>query len=127
MKFVSLALLIAITGCTAKKVSFDTLEDARKIARENAELNAQEFRQKNPEYASCGIGSAGDSTQSVECPQGDGWATLELKCNPPIKLKCSTVSNAIGCVNAEEFKGKPYANEDNHCNAVIPAMRKLEK
>lgn len=126
-RFVLLAAVL-LASCT-EKVSFETLEDARRQARENATVNAQDFRTGNAEYVSCGIGSAGDSTQSRDCPQGDGWASLTLKCaSGPVKLKCSTVSNAVGCVEEETFKSRPYATEENRCNLDIPTtLPKIEK
>jgi hypothetical protein len=126
-----LMLLGVAISCTPNKVSFETLEQARLQARENAEFNAKEYRSKNPEFASHAITGASDSTQNESCPQGDGWATLELKnvgTSSFLKLKCSTVSNAIGCVDNDEFKAKPYATEDGQCNASLPfPLPKIQK
>lgn len=123
----SLALLIAIaamalTACGKTTVSFDTLETNRGNAKENAAYNAQKFRADSPQYANFAIEAQGDSTQSPDCPQGDGWASVRLvdKTNPAIKvaLKCSTVSGTIGCVLASDFEKKAYAAEDGRCQAV---------
>ena len=118
-----LILLAAITGCTcqAEKVSFETLEDARRQARENAEFVARADRSASPEYSACSLGTAGDSTQKPECPQGDGWASLALRCGgTDTQIKCSTVSAAIGCIPADQFKTKPFAAEEGRCNPDIP-------
>jgi hypothetical protein len=91
----------ALVGCKSDEVSFDTLETARAQAKENAEFNARGWRTQAPAYADLGLISRGDSTQSAKCPQGDGWASLDLvkkdTAQVVVKLKCSTVSGAIGC------------------------------
>ena len=124
MKLVaSVFVASALLACTDNKVSFETLESARAQARDNAEFNAQDFRSRNPEYAGFSITAASDSTQKENCVVGDGWATLGLKNvkdGKLLKLKCSTVSNAIGCVLDDEFKTKPYASEDGRCNTALP-------
>lgn len=97
----ALAIVAALAACGNDKVSFDTLETARSTAKENAEFNARTWRQQAPAYAELGLLSRGDSTQSATCPQGDGWASLDLVAKDMgsvrVKLKCSTVSGAIGC------------------------------
>lgn len=73
--FISIALLAA---CGTKDVSFDTLEQAKNQANENALFNAQRFRQSNVLLQDNAIIPNGDSSQTPPCPQGDGWATLVL-------------------------------------------------
>jgi len=65
-------LLVSCTG--GPKVSFETVEDARKQAREQAASLAQEYRaaQGLSDYK---IDARGDSTIDASCPQGDGWAS----------------------------------------------------
>jgi hypothetical protein len=110
-------LAAAITACSPDKVSFDTLETARATAKENAEFNARSWRTQAPVYADLGLISRGDSTQSPACPQGDGWASLDLvqKDNGSVrvKLKCSTVSGAIGCRT-------DTPPEEGRCNSQLP-------
>ena len=119
-----------LSGCTQNKVSFDTVEDARRQARENVTVIAQTFRAEN-KLTEYDIMVRGDSTQSAECPQGDGWATIDLidrKTNSGVKLKCSTVSATIGCLEESDFKTKRYAAEDGKCNNEIPfPLPKLSK
>lgn len=117
-------ILFALFACSPNKVSFDTAEDARKQVRENVTSLAQEYRasQALTDYT---LNVRGDSTISLECPQGDGWASIDLEnrnANPKIviKLKCSTVSAGIGCMTDEDFKGKTYAKEEGRCNTDIP-------
>lgn len=113
--------LVMGVGCT-KSVSFDTVEDARRQVRENSTMIAQIFRSEN-KLAEYEIYARGDSTQSAECPQGDGWASIDLtdrKANLLIKLKCSTVSLGIGCMTDADFKSKRYAQEEGRCNREIP-------
>lgn len=65
------AVLSAITGCGGKPdVAFNTLEDARGTARENAMWNAQRYRQENALYKGWDIVGRGDSSQMPNCPQG---------------------------------------------------------
>lgn len=120
MKHIRIAAIIAIAGlaaCTAEKVSFDTLETARATAKENAEFNARSWRVQASAYADLGLISRGDSTQSAGCPQGDGWASLDLVEKATgtvrVRLKCSTVSGAIGCRT-------DTPPEEGRCNASLP-------
>lgn len=108
-----------MTGCSSKDVSFDTLETARKQAKENVEYNARAFRAQTPALAQGSLISRGDSSQTPDCPQGDGWASVDLvnpaTAQPIAKLKCSTVSDSVGCRVDSDFKSSPYANEDGRC------------
>jgi hypothetical protein len=113
-------------GCSNEKnVSFNTLEEAKTTARENSLFNAQRYRQENPRFQGWSVIPNGDSSQMPNCPQGDGWATLKL-INPDrtaeVSLKCSTVSAATMCLLDSEFKQKPYAAQDGHCQdtSVVP-------
>lgn len=124
-------ILLTLAACSlggAPSVSFDTVEEARGTARDNSLFNGQAFRQANVEYQNWSIESRGDSTQSNDCPQGDGWATLKFVSpdqTKVINVKCSTVSANIGCLPETEFKSKPYAADDG-CRTPkmqIPAVR----
>lgn len=124
--FISVLILsstLALVACgespaQGPNVSFNTLEDARGTARDNALFNAKTWRaQLYPDYD---IVSRGDSTQTEDCPQGDGWASIDLI--PPshsvegiVKLKCSTVSTNVGCLENNDFKTKSYSNENDVC------------
>lgn len=127
---VSLALLAA---CGPDKVSFQTLEDARNQARANGEYNAQLYRQENPRFdGRFKIVSHGDSTQSPECPQGDGWATNSImavdgKSIEKYTLKCSTVSVALGCYLDADFTKKPFAADDGKCQDPAKVPHPLPK
>lgn len=130
--FFSTAIVLAVAflaACGGKEtVSFDTVEAARKQARENAMYNAQNYRKDSPKYSDFDIQSNGDSSQTNECPQGDGWATLELiKDKQRVGLKCSTVSGNIGCLEASDFKTKAYATEDGHCQPTTKVPHPLPK
>lgn len=126
------ALLAAalLTAC-GKDVSFDTLETARKQAKENAEFNAKAWRAQTKAYGELSLISRGDSSQVPTCPQGDGWASIDLvDANDPsrkVALKCSTVSDSVGCREAVDFKTSPYANEDGSCRAVSKVPHPLPK
>jgi hypothetical protein len=110
-------------SCTDSKVSFDTAEDARRQARENASITARDFR-SGAGLVDLDIVMRGDSTIDVRCPQGDGWASVDLidrNKGETIKLKCSTVSLGIGCLTEADFKKRTnYANQDGSCSNDIP-------
>lgn len=118
MKHLFLTSAIILSACSNPSVSFDTLETSRAQARDNAVWNAQRFRMADPRFAGLDIVSRGDSSQSPECPQGDGWASIDFVIKDKsgfIKAKCSTVSAAVGCMTSDDFKDKPYASEEGHC------------
>ena len=123
----------SISGCGKDEVSFASLEEAKQTARENAMFNAQGYRQANPLYSGWDIIGRGDSTQTNTCPQGDGWATIEFlnqEKTKMIKVKCSTVSGATGCLEDSEFKSKPFATDDGQCqnaNKVPYPLPKIAK
>lgn len=124
--------LAALAGC-GKDVSFDTLETARKQAKENAEFNGRKWRAETKIYAESNMISRGDSSQAPKCPQGDGWASIDIVNSSGLvqtKLKCSTVSDSVGCLEDKDFKTKSYANEDGHCaptNRVPFPLPKIAK
>lgn len=128
---VSFLVGIVLAGCGQQNVSFDTLETARKQAKENAEYNARAWRSQTPVTAEFGIISRGDSTQSPDCPQGDGWASIDLvnvkTATVVTKLKCSTVSDSVGCRTDADFKASPYANEDGRCQSISKVPHPLPK
>ena len=118
----AVAMTVGLSACSKKEVSFETLETARQQAGENAQFNARAWRGQNPATARLGIMSRGDSTQGPSCPQGDGWATIDLvDADTGVKqasLKCSTVSASVGCREANDFKGSPFASDDGNCQVV---------
>lgn len=133
--FLALALALGVTACSKQEVSFATLEDARAQARANGEYNAQLYRAENPRFTNHKIVSHGDSTQSPDCPQGDGWATntimsVDGKSVEKYTVKCSTVSAALGCYLDTDFIKKPFAAEEGKCqntNKVPFPLPKLGK
>ena len=125
-----LPLFLLVAACGSPDVSFNTLEEAKTTARDNSLYNAQLFRQASAEYKDWSIESRGDSSQTPDCPQGDGWATLKMV-SPDVtrkmNIKCSTVSSATGCLPEDEFKSKPYAADDGHCQPVEKVPHPLPK
>ena len=127
----ALAGLVMLAACgkenpgeirkTDDKVSFNTLEDARQQARDNALYNAKMYLAENPRFdAGFSVVSHGDSTQDVDCPQGDGWASVSImkvqgKQVEKYKAKCSTVSGSLGCYLEDDFAKKPFAKDENQC------------
>jgi len=124
------SVLLLMAGCGSKEVSFDTLESARLQAKDNGIWNAQKFRATDPRFSGWDIVSRGDSSQEPRCPQGDGWVSIDLfepKTGGAASLKCSTVSVAIGCMTSSDFKNKPYAQDDGHCQPVTKVPFPLPK
>lgn len=127
MVMFSALVVSAMCGCTCNKQpkeSFETLEEQRKIARENAKVVAFVFRGDN-KLEGYEVISAGDSTIGPDCPQGDGWASLTLKDiktgREDIKIKCSTVSLGIGCLEEKDFRLKEQRQvQEGKCNPDIP-------
>ena len=121
---------VLIFGCGKKDASFETLEEAKATARDNSLWNAQSYRQDNVLYKGWDIIARGDSSQMPNCPQGDGWATMEFVSPEKllkIKVKCSTVSKATGCLEDADFKTKPFASDDGHCQDVTKVPFPLPK
>jgi hypothetical protein len=128
MAVLCLAVAVTLPACSKDKASFSALEDARYTAKTNAEWNATKWRANG--YEEWDIISRGDSSQVPECPQGDGWASVDLIAKDKkqvIQLKCSTVSPNIGCLVNNDFKTKPYAQEDGKCQATDKVPYPLPK
>ena len=129
--FLLVIATLGLAACGEDKVSFDTLETQRSIANDNSRYNAQKWRAENG-HEQLGILARGDSTQQANCPQGDGWASIDLidakTKQPVLKLKCSTVSGNLGCYKDEDFKARSVlARQENSCNAEIPkTLKKIE-
>lgn len=124
---------VAMMGCEGnKKVSFDTLELQRAVANDNSQFNAQKWRAENG-YEKLNILARGDSSQQANCPQGDGWATVDLidplTKQPQLRLKCSTVSANLGCWKEEDFKARSVlSSQENSCNTTLPEnLKKIEQ
>lgn len=131
LSLIALATAAALAGCGKEEVSFSTLESARKQARENADYNARKWRSETKVYTNAILISRGDSTQTSSCPQGDGWVSIDVA-DPNngttlAKLKCSTVSDSVGCRVDADFKGSPYANEDGSCAPLNRVPHPLPK
>lgn len=98
------------------EVGFAALEEARITARKNAELNAEGWRASL--YRDFVLVSRSDASQRADCPQGDGWASIDLVSpdkKKVVQIKCSTISTSMGCLLVADFKTKSYAREDGVC------------
>lgn len=130
MKLIALSALAAtvlLSACGNKEVPFDRLEEARQVAKANAEFNASIYKAQNPRFTSdFAIVSRSDDTQSPACPQGDGWADLSImkvegKTVDKTSLMCSTYSASVGCYRKEDFdKSANLAKQNGTCNATVP-------
>ena len=129
-KLIPPLLLAMVLAACSSEVSFETLETARAQARENAEFNAKAWREKSEYAAALHIVTRGDSSQTPSCPQGDGWASIELVSDTGLtvqKLKCSTVSLSVGCLKELDFKKSQFASEDGWCASTNKVPHPLPK
>lgn len=120
-----------VQGCGGKEETPAALETARETASANAKFNAQRWRGENG-YETTTILGRGDSTQQPKCPQGDGWASVDLL-DPKtkavvIELKCSTYSPSVGCSKKMDFMARPQlATQENTCSNQVPyPIKKIE-
>lgn len=128
-KLISISLIaaaIALTSACTQKVNSSNLEEARATAKANSELNAQLYKAANPRFtADYSIITRADTSQTPECPQGDGWAELSImkvdgKTVDKTVLMCSTYSTSVGCYRQGDFaKDKQLAGQDGRCNKDI--------
>jgi len=121
------AAALALVACGDEKVSADRLEEARSTAKANSEFNAALYKAANPRFtADYSIVGRSDSTQTADCPQGDGWASLSImkvdgKQVDKTPLRCSTYSASVGCYREEDFvKDKTLVSEDGVCRKEVP-------
>jgi len=116
---VVLTIAALCSGCQEQpKVSFETLEAQRQTAIDNSSFNATIYRNTyNPDLK---IKARGDSSIKDTCPQGDGWATIDLindSGEKIVELKCSTVSSTIACATTADFQ-KRFT--DGKCDDTLP-------
>ena len=110
----------------APVVEYKAFEEGRLQAKTNATKNAAAFIANDPvTFEGYKPVPNGDSSQTPNCAQGDGWATIKLvKPNAAaISLKCSTVSAGVGCLTQEDFEKKDvYKSQEGHCQptTVVP-------
>lgn len=123
----ALAAVMALAACSKDTVSPDRLEEARSTAKANAEHNAALYKAANPRFtADFSIVGRSDTTQTAECPQGDGWASMSImkvegKQIDKTSLRCSTYSSSVGCYREEDFvKDKQLVSEDGTCRKEVP-------
>lgn len=124
----ALATILALSACGPKEAATaDRLEEARSTAKTNAEYNAQLYKAANPRFTSdFQIVGRSDTTQTAQCPQGDGWASLSImkvdgKIVDKTSLRCSTYSTSVGCYREEDFvKDKQLVTEDGVCRSEVP-------
>lgn len=125
--FTVIAIAAALSACGPEKVTPDRLEEARSTAKANSEFNAQLYRASNPRFTGdFSLVTRSDTSQTAECPQGDGWAAVSImkvdgKVVDKTALVCSTYSSSVGCYRAEDFaKDAQLTSEDNHCRKEVP-------
>ena len=115
----TLSLLVALAACgSTPVVGPQELDMALKTARDNALYNAKLWRASNTMFSTYDIMARGDSSQTPECPQGDGWATMELvdlDSKTKVTIKCSTWSAGKGCIDSKHFQTTEDAMSDKMC------------
>ena len=125
----TIATVLALTACGKHEqpVNHQALEDARSIAKSNAEFNAQLYKAANPRFtADFSIIGRSDTSQNEACPQGDGWAQMSImkvegKAVDKTVLMCSTYSTSVGCYRQEDFeKDRQLAGKDGPCDKSVP-------
>ncbi len=124
--------MLAACGQKAPEAKFDTLEDARAQSRANAEYNAKLYRAENPRFTDHKIVSHSDPTQTPDCPQGDGWASVSIMKVEGKEIEkyiamCSTVSPSIGCYLEKDFVKLPVAQEEGKCQPTAKVPFPLPK
>lgn len=131
-KFFGIAAVLALSLLTSacneeKKVSANSLEEARQTAKINSEFNAKMYKAANPRFtADYTIVGRSDDGQNASCPQGDGWAELSImkvegKTVDKTVLMCSTYSASVGCYRKEDFDKNPnLAKQNSGCSAEVP-------
>lgn len=122
--------LLVLVGACEKNASEEVVEEAKLLAKENSLALAQLWRiEHSALYGSYDIFPRGDSTISPKCPQGDGWASIDLietKTGRKIKLKCSTYSRGNGCMTSKDFKSKRFASQENRCSTEFKKLKKIK-
>jgi hypothetical protein len=115
-----------LTAC-GKQASPDRLEEARTTAKSNSEFNAQLYRAANPRFTGeYSIIARSDDAQTPDCPQGDGWAEVNImkvegKSVDKTPLVCSTYSTSVGCYRTEDFNKNPnLAKQNSGCGSSVP-------
>lgn len=128
--FAALAAL-ALSACSKKEVSNDTLEDARSQSLQNGVLVAKAYIRENPRLMGYNVVGHSDEHQTADCPQGSGWVhnsaiknTLDEAGNitktEKVKLVCSSVSANVGCYREEDFKQTAFSEREAKCDEKLP-------
>ncbi len=104
----------------------DLLETQRSTALENASKNAATYFASNPRFdASWSKIPHTDDQITPACPQGSGWAWINImkvegKDVEKKTIWCSTSSRSLGCYIDADFKKGPNAAQAGSCNADLP-------
>lgn len=123
--------VIALSACSKKEVSNDTLEDARSQSLQNGVLVAKAYIRENPRLAGYDVVGHSDEHQTADCPQGSGWVHNSALKNEmdengklvktvKVKLVCSSVSANIGCYREEDFKTTAFSEREAKCDEKLP-------
>ena len=121
---IAFSSLTALVACSKKEpVTGQELEVMRATAKTNALWNAEQYRAGNPRLEGMQLIAHTDSTISPDCPQGDGWATINAVFKNPdtggiekVELLCSTYSESMGCYRRADLQqNKKLASTDGTC------------
>lgn len=128
----AIAATLALTACGHSEVSQSTLEDARSQSLQNGATVAKAYIRENPRLRGMDVVGHADEHQTLDCPQGSGWAypsamrpKLDASGNPTgemekVRLVCSTVSANIGCYREEDFKLTNFYSQSGSCDRKLP-------
>ena len=104
----------------------DLLEQQRSTALNNASKNAAAYFAANPRFdASWRKMPHTDDQITPACPQGSGWAWVNImrvegKDVEKKTIWCSTSSESLGCYIEADFKKGPHAGQADTCNKNLP-------
>lgn len=102
------------------------LEQQRSTALANVEKSAARYFASNPRFdASWSKIPHTDDQITPACPQGSGWAWVNImkvegKDVEKKTIWCSTSSQSLGCYIEADFKKGPHAGQAASCNADLP-------
>ena len=121
LKVVVLSSVMLLSAC-GEKVDLAQVSQNKLNGKAMAQLNANSYKQENfPNIETVAVGDI-DSYVSSSCPQGDGYASFNIKAMDSgetlEKLQCRTWEQT-GCFPTSKAAGKGSYMK-NTCNKEVP-------